>query len=186
MQAIDPKTIKDGYEVIVFVGSGQKSVKTETAILIDSLDDRGSFFPVVGNGKNAVDLHIAFRAGQLSIQHPKAQFHILSGDGDFIPLVTYLNTQKIPASNGKTVAPPAKEAAVKKEAAPAKKTVEQIAATFKARIMKPKATKPATVKTLRNAINNPKVLTKKEIDAVVALLEKGKVLKVDGLTVKYP
>jgi PIN domain len=187
IQKFDASKLKENDNVIVFVGVKPESIKTDIVILVQKLSERGCFFQVEGAGKNAVDLHIAFRAGQLSIVYPGSSFQVLSKDGDFIPLVDYLNKQGIKASNGTTLAKVVPVAPAEK-ATPVKRTPRQLATDLLAKLNKPKATKPRTLLTLRNHLNTlQKDLTDAEFKSVVDSLKGKKAILVDDKNnITYP
>jgi hypothetical protein len=81
----------------VFIFSGEKQTKIKTGLVV-SLIDRGPYgklIPIHGDGKNALDLHIAFYLGKLSESDRSASFKILSKDKGFDALVNHLKKMKL-------------------------------------------------------------------------------------------
>lgn len=81
--------------IFVFVGANQPRLSFE---LVQALQPFGSdveYVKISGNGPNALDFHIAFYAGRLSMQFPGSHFTIISADTGFDPLVRHLANQNI-------------------------------------------------------------------------------------------
>ena len=69
----------DYFRVIVFVGANQSKVPFEVAAVLQRMGSNAEYVKISGNGRNALDSHIAFYIGQLAAQAPAAYFHIISG-----------------------------------------------------------------------------------------------------------
>ena len=83
------------FKVFVFVGANQMKVPFKLAAALQELGKNGRYIKISGNGKNALDFHIAYYIGKLSQQDSKASFYIISKDCGFDPLVEYLKSKKI-------------------------------------------------------------------------------------------
>ena len=98
---VHPESIKSlmggEYRVIVFSGANQRSVPFGLAETMQQLGSHGEYVKISGNGRNALDFHIAFYIGRLSAKTPHSYFHIISKDKGFDPLVTHLRKAGIPA-----------------------------------------------------------------------------------------
>ncbi|SKA15855.1 PIN domain-containing protein [Novilysobacter spongiicola] len=113
----------------VFVGQSQKSVPVELSQALQPFGPDACYTRIAGNGKNALDFHIAFYIGCLAHEHPGARFTIVSKDGGFDPLVKHLGTLGIackrvaalPAAPKSTNGPVATRPKAKKAVAAAKK-----------------------------------------------------------------
>jgi hypothetical protein len=142
---------------------------------VQSRGHDGRYVRVSGNGRNALDMHIAFYIGQLAAKEPAAQFHVISKDGDYDPLLTHLRSKGIDATRsitvGALIVPPGERLL---------KAVAYIAGL--------KQNRPRRVATLGNAINNlfGKELSATDIEALIEQLVQRKVLSVDGAKVAYP
>lgn len=98
---VQPKDIealnKEHYKVIVFHGSNQANVKFELAQAMHEMGDRADYIKIDGNGKNALDFHIAFYIGLLVVENPKSSFYIISKDTGYDPLIRHLKSKEISA-----------------------------------------------------------------------------------------
>lgn len=114
----------------VFVGQSQKNVPVELSQALQPFGSDGRYIQITGNGRNALDFHIAFYIGRLAHDHPDARFTIVSGDKGYDPLVQHLATlgiacRRVAALPGaaKPAKPPAAAKPVtKKSASSAPKT----------------------------------------------------------------
>lgn len=96
VQPSDMNTLdKEYYKIILFHGASQANVKIDIVTFMHRIGTRGEYVKISGNGKNALDFHIPFYIGRLSIQEPSAFFHIISKDSGFDPLVEHLKSKKI-------------------------------------------------------------------------------------------
>jgi hypothetical protein len=86
------------FGVIVFVGASQTKVPFEMAAALQPMGADAAYVKISGNGKNALDFHIAFWIGQLSARYPSAAFHIISKDNGFDPLIAHLKERGISAA----------------------------------------------------------------------------------------
>lgn len=96
---VQPKNLElligEAFRVIVFVGSNQKNLPFDLVVAMQCLGDRSRYLKISGNGKNALDFHIAFYLGELVEKDPSAYFHIISKDTGFDRLVEHLKTRKV-------------------------------------------------------------------------------------------
>lgn len=86
------------FGVIVFVGANQTKVPFEIAAALQQMGPDAAYVKISGNGKNALDFHIAFWIGQLSARYPTAAFHIITKDSGFDPLIVHLKERGISAA----------------------------------------------------------------------------------------
>lgn len=140
--------------VLVFTGTEQK-VGIGLIEAVQALGERGRFIRITGNGRNALDFHIACYLGQWMVRDPQATFLVVSKDTGYDPLIAHLNAggthvkricvesraKKAATKNTQTTAKKATKKATKTVAAP-QPTKKQAAAK--------KATKPSA-----KAANNP-------------------------------
>lgn len=105
---VQPKNLellsKHPFNVLVFVGATQTKVPYDLAEAMQRLGKNAEYIKIAGNGKNALDFHIAFSIGELSIKDPKAHFHIISKDTGFDPLIKHLKAKKIRIQREKDLA----------------------------------------------------------------------------------
>ncbi|KAF1690639.1 PIN domain-containing protein [Pseudoxanthomonas koreensis] len=95
--------------VFVFTGSDQK-VGIALIEAVQALGEHGRFIRIAGNGRNALDFHIACYLGQWMVRDPQATFLIVSKDTGFDPLIAHLNAT---GTLIKRIEPPAKKATAK-------------------------------------------------------------------------
>jgi uncharacterized protein YcgL (UPF0745 family) len=169
------------FKVIVFIGASQASVPVELARALQKMGERGDYIQVSGNGRNALDFHIAFYIGRLAAAQPKASFHIVSRDKGFDPLIQHLATLGISASRVTEIS----AIAQRKQAAP--KSDEERLAKVVANLQGLNGGRPRKVTTLCNTIASAfqKQLAESEVTAILrALQDKGYVV-VNGSKVSY-
>ena len=82
------------FKIRMFVGAKQK-ISVGMAIALHAFGEDADYVQMHGNGKNALDFHIAYYVGKLAAKSPDAFFHIISKDTGFDPLVGHLNERKI-------------------------------------------------------------------------------------------
>jgi hypothetical protein len=93
---VQPKNLeilkKHPFKVFVFCGANQTKVPTDFA---EAMQDVGRYVRMSGNGRNALDFHIACYLGELVAMDPQAHFHIISRDKGFDPLIRHLRDRHI-------------------------------------------------------------------------------------------
>lgn len=87
---IDLAAIPDGVRVPFFFGASQRTVPTEFLKAALRLGERFVPIDIEGQGKNALDFHIAFYLGDYLARSPETACVILSKDKGFDPLVRHL------------------------------------------------------------------------------------------------
>ncbi|HVH84317.1 MAG TPA: PIN domain-containing protein [Steroidobacteraceae bacterium] len=88
---IDLAAIPDGVRVPFFFGASQRTVPTEFLKAALKLGERFVPIDIEGQGKNALDFHIAFYLGEYLARAPDTACVILSKDKGFDPLVRHLS-----------------------------------------------------------------------------------------------
>lgn len=98
LENIQPPNIpsSNGIPIIVFVFLGQNQTKLPRGLVVSlqSLDDV-RYVEIQGNGKNALDFHMAYFLGKLSEKDKNSYFHIVTRDKGFDPLIKYLKGEKV-------------------------------------------------------------------------------------------
>ena len=172
---------KEHFTVIVFVGHHQAKIPTDLVTALQRMGDRAHYVKLAGDGKNALDFHIAFYIGQIAAKNPDAFFHIISKDKGFQPLVEHLKTLNIFCVRSEDIheIPLVRSSKIK--------TPDQRAALFIEKLEKPGATRARTPKTLRNAIATlfQKQLSEADLDATVAALQNKGFLSIADNKVVY-
>lgn len=91
VQQLDFRLIDDGIHVVVFVGASQKNIPIDLVSASQRLGSRVEWHQISGNGRNALDFHIACELGRTLERTPSVQCIVLSKDTGFDPLIKYLN-----------------------------------------------------------------------------------------------
>ena len=91
-------------KVIVFIGANQSKLPTELVLAMQPRGSDGDFVRISGNGRNALDFHIAFYLGELAAKCPQASFHVISKDDGYDPLLKHLKDKGIEAHRSATLA----------------------------------------------------------------------------------
>lgn len=78
------------FKILVFVGALQPRVKIDVASALQPKGNDARYIRISGSGRNALDFHIAYYLGQLSITEPDAYFHVITGDKGMDPLMLHL------------------------------------------------------------------------------------------------
>ena len=169
------------FMVLVFVGANQAKVPYELAEAMQKLGDKARYIKISGNGKNALDFHIAFYIGQLASQEPEAYFHVISKDTGFDPLIEHMKGLKIRVQREKDLA----EIPVLRLST-TKSSDEKIAAIVK-NLAGRGQSRPRKVKTLANTINSlfTQKLQEKELTAIIDSLQQKKYIVVKDGNVSY-
>lgn len=184
-ESVQPESLAalehDHFKVLVFVGATQTKVPFELATALQRMGPNGEYIKIAGNGKNALDFHIAFYIGQHAVTDPSAYFHIISKDSGFDPLVQHLKSRKIFSARSPSI----EDIPLVKSSN--KKTVPERAQLFIEKLQLPKATKPRTLKTLSSAVGNhfQKQLSENEINGVIAEMQKSGFITVTEGKVTY-
>jgi len=92
------------FRILVFVGASQAKIPYELAAAMQQLGDNAQYVKIGGNGKNALDFHLAFYVGELVAKEPEAYFHVISKDTGFDPLIKHLKARKVRIQREKDLA----------------------------------------------------------------------------------
>jgi len=111
---IDLAAIPEGVRVPFFFGASQRTVPTEFLKAALRLGERFVPIDIEGQGKNALDFHIAFYLGEYLARTPDTACVILSKDKGFDPLVRHLSRRGFAVRRANSIAE-----ALSKEAPPA-------------------------------------------------------------------
>jgi hypothetical protein len=94
IQKLDLSDVPDDTLIRIFVGQSQKNIPIELVKQAQRFGHRLEWIKIEGQGKNALDFHIAFYLGKLHKEHKVASFTIVSKDTGFDPLIRYINNLK--------------------------------------------------------------------------------------------
>lgn len=182
---VQPKNLevlsKYPFKVYVFVGASQAKITYEFAAAMQQLGENAKYVKIGGNGKNALDFHIAFYVGELAAKDPEAYFHVISRDTGFDPLIKHLRSRKIRIQSDKDLA----EIPVLR-ISNATSNDEKISAIVK-NLSGRGHSRPRKVKTLANTINSlfMKNLEEQELMSLVNELEERSYIAVRDGNISY-
>jgi hypothetical protein len=183
VQPRDLALLKDrNFKVRIFVGATQAKLPSEFVFAVQSLGSDAEYVRIEGNGRNALDFHIAYYLGRTSSTCPHGDFFVISKDTGFDPLLRHLKTAGISCRRLSAIAdiPGLTKAVVKPASHPAQ--------MVSANLAKRGASKPRTLKTLRSSIKHllgPQA-TEDAVDKVVGELERLSAIKLADGKVTYP
>ena len=169
------------FKVFVFVGANQTKIPYDLAVALQQLGENATYVKIGGNGKNALDFHLAFYVGELVTKDPEAYFHIISRDTGFDPLIRHLKSRRIRVQREKDLA----EIPVLRMSN-ATSNDDKISAIVKNLSGRGHA-RPRKIKTLANTINSlfTKDLEEQELMSLVNELEKRSYITVHNGNVTY-
>lgn len=189
------------FRVQVFLGPNNTKLPLELVLAVKELGDRAEYIVLETPGANALDFHIAYYLGILTTADPLGFFHIISKDTGFDPLIKHLKTKKVlsarsasieempcfasEAMNGNNSTGGTSE--IKQKGVSARVPVDELIKIAVGDLIKRKASKPRTQKTLLSTIHAKcgKDLPVVEIEAVFEGLVKRGYVKVNGTKVSY-
>src|ERR1700746_139181 len=118
---IDLAAIPEGVRVPFFFGASQRTVPTEFLKAALKLGERFVPIDIEGQGKNALDFHIAFYLGEYLARDRDTQCVILSKDTGFDPLIGHLKKRGFNVRRTATLggAFPSRESPARKASTPA-------------------------------------------------------------------
>jgi PIN domain len=82
-------------KIFIFVGCAQVKIPFELVREAHLLGEAVEWIGVEGSGANALDFHLVFYLGQISLQSPNSKYVILSRDRGFDPLIQHLTKRGI-------------------------------------------------------------------------------------------
>lgn len=182
---VQPKNLeilsRHPFRVLVFVGANQAKVPYELAEAMQRLGRNAEYIKIAGNGKNALDFHIAFYIGELATKDPTAYFHIISKDTGFDLLIKHLKSRKIHIQREKDLA----EIPVLRMSS-ATSSDEKIAAIVKNLIGRGQS-RPRKEKTLRNTINAlfTEKLQDQELNELIDGLKRKRYITINDGNISY-
>ncbi|TBU90890.1 PIN domain-containing protein [Phytopseudomonas dryadis] len=182
------KLKKEGYRLKVFVGPTQSKINIGLVEEVHGFGQDAEYIRIQNSGKNALDFHIAFYMGQLSMAEPGCQFLVISKDTGYDPLLSHLRSKGIHATRSGAVASKACSPPLTKAAAPTSKQPSQMPMAERMQVAihhfnKAGKAKPGKLKTLANALASvfQKKLSDQAItDLINALIKQGVVIDNQG------
>ena len=182
---VQPKNLEllegRSFKVLVFVGANQTKVPIKLAKALQALGKNGEYIEISGSGQNALDFHIAYYIGRLAADDPLANFHVISRDKGFDPLIRHLRGRNLDVRREKDLAEiPVLRISTKTRT---DKKIDAIVNNLKARGQN----RPRKVKPLQNLINNliSEELGEADLTSLVEELRKRKLIVVNQEKVSY-
>ncbi len=169
------------FKVFVFIGANQTKVPRHVAVAMQALGDRAKYVEIDGNGPNALDFHIAYYIGELAATDPKGNFHIISKDRGFDPLIRHLKGKKIQVRRESDLAE------IPNLRIPKKAKKDDVIDAIVKNLVGRGLARPRKVKTLQNTISNlvTESLNEQELAALVNEMKKRKLIVVKDGNIKY-
>lgn len=171
-------------KVFIFVGPHQSKQLHKIVAAIQPFGKRAEYVALQKGGKNALDFHIAYYIGKLSRQHPAAQFHIVSKDSGYDPLILNLKPDRVSVKRYDSVA----EIPLPRQKAHSKtnddgKLLERVINDLKKR----ESSRPKTLTRLKSTIASclQKKSSDPEIEDIIVKLREQSILAVEGAKVSY-
>src|SRR5688572_12883724 len=173
------------FRVQVFLGPKNLKLHRELVFAMQAFGERGKYIELEAGGSNALDFHIAYYLGVLAKDDPTAFFHIISKDTGFDPLLQHLKARGVSAARSVSIEamPCFSQAAStidskrvsgrsRPKSPAAHSSVEDRITVALEDLIKRKAARPRTSKTLRSTIHARcgKELPAADIDAVYEAL----------------
>lgn len=169
------------YKVKVFLGAQQSKIPLAMARALQALGPHAEYIQINGNGKNAVDFHIAYYIGRLGASTLDAQFHVISKDTGFDSLLKHLKVQGISCQRVTSLG------AVTSIEGNRALSGDRVGAVVE-NLAKRKSAKPRTAEALRTTIRTlfaNEGLTEGEVDELVKQLVGRGVVRISGGKVHY-
>jgi hypothetical protein len=144
---------------------------------------KAEYIRVSKQGADALDMHIAFYLGRLSLNAADVFFHVIAKDRDYDPLIAHLRALQIWAAKW----PDLSAIPILKLAAAMTLKDKMSAASNWLQVRK--GNRPKSLKTLQSSLKKSAFsdrLDDNEIDQVIEGLKKQKILQVDGKKLQYP
>ena len=170
------------FRLLVFVGASQAKVDFQLADLLATKANGSRFVKISGNGRNALDFHIAYTLGQLTLQEPDAYFHVISKDTGMDPLIEHMT--KLGAKVFRRVR--LQDIDLVKKVPDDTSTDEKLSLVIEY-LIKRGTQRPASRKTLAGSVSalfQPKLLPE-AVDDLLAQLQQQGVFFVEGTKVVY-
>lgn len=95
---VDLSVLDEGYRAVIFVGKNQEHPKAARMKSTAHRFARVDFLKIDGNGKNALDFHIAFHLGRIFETAPDTECVVIAKDKGYDPLLRHLNKNGLKCS----------------------------------------------------------------------------------------
>lgn len=182
VQPTDLGLLRDGpFKVRVFLGPNQAKIPVNLATALQPFGRDAEYVVLESAGSNALDFHVAYYMGVLSVQDPSGIFCVISKDSGFDPLIKHLKGKGVSAQRFTRIA----DIPSLKPDLPATSDAQVEAAI--AHLVRLKASKPRAQKTLLGTLHAlfKKELSDEQLTALFSALCKRGVVKIEGTKVFY-
>jgi len=173
------------FKVLVFIGATQTRLPRHVVVAMQTLGDKAEYVEIDGSGPNALDFHIAYYVGELAAKDAGAQFHVISRDKGFDPLIRHLKSRKVRVRRSIDVAeiPELRISATASSGDMVDAIVNNLVSRGQSR--------PRKVKTLKNTISHlvKEKLDDKSLTALVEEMKKRKLINIgknDNVSYRLP
>jgi hypothetical protein len=173
--------VEHPFKVFVFVGQNQAKIPFDLADSMQLLGKHAKYIKIAGSGQNALDFHIAYYVGELAAAEPDAQFHIISKDKGFDPLIRHLKERKIRVRREKDLGE------IPLLQLPTKASLDEKISAIVKNLGGRGQSRPRKVKTLQNTINSlfTRKLDQNELNELISEMKKRKLIVVNQNNVSY-
>jgi len=139
------------------------------------------YIKIAGGGQNALDFHIAYYVGELAAVEPDAQFHIISKDKGFDPLIRHLKERNIHVRRERDLGE------IPLLQLPTKASLDEKISAIVKNLGGRGQSRPRKVKTLQNTINSlfTKKLDQNELNEIISEMKKRRLIVVNQNNVSY-
>lgn len=175
------------FKVLVFLGGNQAKISSRFAVARQNLGKEGQYIEMSGNGPNALDFHIAYYLGKFAANHPKSCFYIVSKDKGFDPLIRHLSGKNHGKIKVRRITCLKALPGLAPNKIPIKSDEGCRLQTIVENLIQRGASKPRTIKTLRNTIHTlfAKQLSESELQKLMNELVARKIVHIEGQKVAY-
>lgn len=182
---VQPKNLellKGGpFKIKIFIGHNQTKIPLDVVLSLQPFGLDAEYIKIESSGPNALDFHIAFYVGKLAAEDPNGYFHIISKDTGFDPLIKHLKSKKIFAQRQKDISD------IPLIKISNSNTIEEKIEAVVDNLVKRKASKPRTYKTLLGTLSSLFVnkLSNTELATLMDELVKRKIVIINEDKVNY-
>lgn len=182
---VQPKNLallsEQPFQVYVFIGANQTKLPRNVVVAMQTLGATAQYVEIDGSGPNALDFHIAYYMGALAAADPDGNFHIVSRDKGFDPLIRHLKGKKLRVRRVVDLAE------IPKLRIPGKTETGEMIDLIVRNLIGRGHSRPRKVKTLQNTIDNliSDKLSESDLAELVGELEKRKLITIKSGNVRY-
>lgn len=176
---VDLSHLDDNTSVIIFVGASQNAIPIELVTSTQKLGTRVEWQRAEGNGRNALDFHIACHLGRVLEKSLPVHCIVLSKDKGFDPLLRHLNKMGLKCKRINSLL----------ELDPKSTSVDDPNYRRVIEVLgkSDKKTRPRRVKTLSQHISSifQKNISQQDIDRIIDMLFANKMISETNNTISY-